>query len=406
MRNASTYLKMRVLGAIEFAEGNSIAARIRKVSEQTFTDDDGLARKFTWRTISTWLYRYKVHGVTSMAPAARRDKGLARKVSPEQVLEAVKAVLPSFRCAQPNMAQLYRACIERGLLRRERVAPNTFRRLVALHQMLTPDEQATERRRLAFSKQYANQMWQADTMVGPYVRSGGANVQSRLICFIDDASRLVCHGEFFAAENTDTLVRALRSALYKRGVPDQLYVDNGSIYCSREITAICARIGCLLSHAPVHDGAAKGKIERFFRTVRDQFLSRQLDLGSVEALNRQFTRWVEEDYNSRPHATLGMRPVDRFGLDLRRIRFLPPCQANDELFYAEDNRRVRTDNTFSFRGARHEAPCDLRMRTIQVRFCRSAGADPVVYFKGQRMGIASRVDFVANDRHPATEDRP
>jgi putative transposase len=112
---------------------------------------------------------------------------------------------------------------------------------------------------------------------------------SKLIAFIDDASRLCCHAQFFLVENTDTLVKALRSALYKRGIPEAMYVDNGSIYCSKEISQICERIGCLLCHAPVRDGAAKGKVERFFRTVRMSFLNRALDLSSVDALNRAST---------------------------------------------------------------------------------------------------------------------
>ena len=82
---------------------------------------------------------------------------------------------------------------------------------------------------------YANQLWQADTMFGPYVDTGvspGSRKQAKLIAFIDDASRVLCHGEFFFEENVDTLVQAIRAAFYKRGVPEQLLVDNGSIYCS------------------------------------------------------------------------------------------------------------------------------------------------------------------------------
>ncbi len=113
---------------------------------------------------------------------------------------------------------------------------------------------------------FANQLWQADTMFGPYLDTGGSGrKQARLIAFIDDASRVLCHGEFFFEENVDTLVQAIRAAFYKRGVPEQLLVDNGSIYCSQEITLICARVGCILRHTPVRDAAAKGKIERFFR---------------------------------------------------------------------------------------------------------------------------------------------
>ena len=211
-------------------------------------------------------------------------------------------------------------------------------------------------------------MWQADTLYGPYVQIEGAPVQTRLIAFLDDASRVCCHGQFFPAENVDTLIEALRAALYKRGVPASLYVDNGSIYTSKEIIQICARVGCILAHAPVRDGAAKGKVERFFSTVREQFLCRQLDLSSVEALNRQFTHWVEESYNAQLHSVLGMSPLDRFALDRSRVRYLPPNQANDELFFVEEDRHVRADNTFSFKSHSLRSPAP---------FARAHRSDPL-----------------------------
>jgi putative transposase len=244
-------------------------------------------------------------------------------------------------------------------------------------------------------------MWQADTLYGPYVQIEGVAVQTRLIAFLDDASRVCCHGQFFPAENVDTLIEALRAAFYKRGVPQSLYVDNGSIYTSKEIIQICARVGCLLAHTPVRDGAAKGKIERFFRTTRDQFLSRQLDLSGLEPLNRQFTHWVEEQYNAQIHSVLGMSPLDRFALDRNRVRFLPPNEANDELFFVEEDRHVRADNTFSFQAIRFEAPRHLPDRTIQVRFERKTPTRRVVvYYKGERMGEARPLDAIANDRPP------
>ena len=183
-------------------------------------------------------------------------------------------------------------------------------------------------------------------------------------------------------------------------------MDNGSIYSSKEIIQICARVGCLLHHTPVRDGAAKGKVERFFRTVRDQFLARELDLSSLDSLNRQFTQWVEEHYNAQVHSTLGMSPLDRFALDRKWVRFLPPNEANDELFFVEEERHVRADNTFSFKSLRFEAPRHLPDRTIQIPFQRSQPAVRViVYYKGERMGEARLLDPVANgDRktaHPA-----
>jgi putative transposase len=400
MRNPTPYLKMRVLGAIDMAEGNSIQARIKAVSQMSFTDEEGHARQFTWRTIQTWYSRYQKHGVTVMENKPRSDKGKIRKVSLETVQEAIDALLPKLRGA-PKRAVLYRLCIEQGLLTRSQVAPNTFSRIVKQFDMLRSQTQSENKQRLAFAKAHANEMWQADTLYGPHVQIDGVAVQTRLIAFLDDASRVCCHGQFFPAENVDALIEALRAAFYKRGVPASLYVDHGSIYTSKEIIQICARVGCLLAHAPVRDGAAKGKVERFFRSVREQFLCLQLDLSSLEALNRQFTHWVEEDYNAHVHSVLGMSPLDRFALDRHRVRFLPPNEANDELFFVEEERHVRADNTFSFKSLRFEAPRHLPERTIQVRFQRK---DPIarviVYYKGQRLGPARLLDPVANDRPP------
>ena len=401
MKRVSPYLKMRVLGSIEFADGKSVAEKIKNVSKQVFEDESGVLFSFTWRTIQTWHSRYKKDGITTVKPKKRSDKGRTRKVEPERLLEAIEQVLPSFHGESYNKTEIYRACIESGLLLRSEVAPNTFRRMVKQFDLLKPHNEVTDKRRLAFAKAHANEMWQADTMFGPYVRNGAGKTQTKLIAFIDDASRVCTHGEFFLAENTETLIKALKSALYKRGVPEAMYVDNGSIYCSKEITQICARLGCLLCHTPVRDGAAKGKVERFFRTVRLKFLSREHDLSSVGALNKAFTSWVEDEYNAHPHSVLKMRPIDRFGLDLNRIRFLPPNEVNDELFFVECDRCVGKDNTFSLRNIRFEAPRDLRSRKVQVRFNRSDFQRTIVYYKGDRMGEARPVDFIANDRAPS-----
>ena len=102
MHNPSSYLKMRVLGAIDMAEGDSIVARIRAVSQMRFTDEDGQTRQFTWRTIQTWYSRYKKHGLTALEPTTRIDKGRIRKVSAESLLEAIQKVMPKLHGQTPK----------------------------------------------------------------------------------------------------------------------------------------------------------------------------------------------------------------------------------------------------------------------------------------------------------------
>jgi transposase InsO family protein len=387
---------MRVLGAVDTAPGRTQQERLKHVASLTFVDEHGLPRRFTWRSIQTWLWSYTRLGFLSLQNKERSDKGKLRKVSREQLVEALDQVLPLFRDKHPKKSHLYRACIERGLLRRENVACNTFSRLVNQLGLLQPDPEGL--RRQAFSKQYANQMWQVDTLFGPWVQ----DKQTKLIAFLDDASRVLCHGEFFFQESTETFLQTFRAALYKRGLPEQIYADNGAIYACKELLLVCSRLGIILSHAPVGDGAAKGKIERLFRTVRENFLERKLDLSNLSALNQAFTAWAEDEYNRRVHSTLQMPPIDRFGLDLKRIRFLPICDANDELFFIEEDRLVRADNTFSLKNIRFEPPADLHNRQIQVRFDRKnfAADKVIVYYKNQRIGPAHPVDFTANDRPP------
>lgn len=395
MKHPSAYLKMRVLGAIDTVEGRTRNERIKKAAELSFTDEEGNLRQFTWRTISTWYYRYKSRGVTGVSKTTRSDKGKPRKTTPEELLEAINEALPHFRGKNFNRMSIYRFCIEKGLLSKNQLSQTSFYRFSKEYELFK-DNIEDNKKRLAFSMQYAGQLWQADTMFGPYIKTPQGHKQAKLIAFIDDASRVICHGEFFFEDNTDSMIKALKSALYKRGVPEQLYVDNGSNYTSAEITLICARLGCILRHTAVRDAAAKGKIERFFRRVRQQFLTRNLDLSSLKALNHAFTLWVEDEYNSCLHSAIQMKPIDRFGMDLKRIKFLSPSEANDELFFMEAERKVKNDNTFSFNNNRFETPVDLRGKKITIRFDRSKYDRMVVYYKGNRTGVAKPLDSVAN----------
>lgn len=158
MKRVSEYTKMKVLAAVEMAEGKTIRERIRQATTLDFHDEEGLCHRFTWRTIETWRTRYQKHGRTVVAPRDRSDKGKTRKIEPEQVLEAIEQarafLRPGFK-----LSELYRLCIERGLLIRDQIAPNTFRRIVKAHEMLKPEVEVTDKRRLAFSKAHANEIF-------------------------------------------------------------------------------------------------------------------------------------------------------------------------------------------------------------------------------------------------------
>jgi putative transposase len=252
-----------------------------------------------------------------------------------------------------------------------------------------------------------NELWQADTLYGPSIlQADGQWRKTFLIAFIDDASRVITHAEFFYRDNTDNMIDAFRTALFKRGKPQRLYFDNGSNYTSKEIFQACVRLNIILSHAPIRDGAAKGKIERFFRGFRDRFLVQHLNFTSLESLNTLTHDWIENEYNSKPHAGIQMIPIDRFNLDRDRLAFLTDDEYTEEIFFIEETRKVSKTNVFSINSQQYEAPVDLRGKTIQVRFDRSKRNRFIVYFNEKRMGDAPllNLQFNANRRKPRKDE--
>jgi hypothetical protein len=264
--NPPLELRLRVLSAIDYAPGNSIRARIKSVSGRTFVDNQtGHDYRFTWRTIETWCYRFKKHGLTTLDKQTRADKNTYRKVQLSELAEAINDILPTLRFNKtgviPKMV-LYRKLLENHYFARSQLSQTSFYRMIRENDLLNVAQ--TQKLRQSFAMQFANELWQADTMHGPSIKQpDGQWRKTFLIAFIDDASRVIAHAGFFYSDNTENMIDAFRSALFKRGKPERLYFDNGSNYTSREILQACVRLNIHLSHAPVRDGAAKGKIERF-----------------------------------------------------------------------------------------------------------------------------------------------
>lgn len=396
-------VRLQVLAAIDYAKGNTIRDRIRAVSQQTFTDQQsGKHYRFTWRTIETWLCRYRKHGVTSLDKKSRSDKQTQRKVSIAQLAEAINDVLPTLsqnKVGKIPKSTLYRCLLERNYFTRQQLAPTTFYRFIRENELLNLE--TTQKLRSSFAMQHANELWQGDTMYGPSIQQvDGKWKKTFLIAFLDDASRVITHGEFFYRDNTENMIDAFKTSLYKRGKPERLYFDHGSNYTSKEILQACVRLNIKLSHAPVRDGAAKGKIERFFRTFRDRFLVMHTHFTSLEQLNQLTQDWIENHYNTQPHSSIQMKPLDRFNLDHSRIHYLTNDEFTEEIFFVEQDRKVSNVNVFSINTQKYECPVDLRAKTIQVRYDRNRRDRFIVYFKDQRMGEATPLNLIFNAKQP------
>ncbi len=207
--------------------------------------------------------------------------------------------------------------------------------------------------------------------------------------FIDDATRLICHGQFYLDQRLPILEDAFRKALLKRGVPAAVYVDNGKIFVSKWFRMGCARLSIRHFNAQPYSPESKGKIERFNRTV-EAFLS-ELSLNppaTLEELNQAFTVWVEEGYNHQPHSALGhISPALRFQQDTKRLRFANPEELRDAFLW-EKSCRVDKAGCFKLAGKVFEAGPQWTRKTIDVRYDPLDISAVEIWHQGQRQSLA------------------
>jgi putative transposase len=162
-----------------------------------------------------------------------------------------------------------------------------------------------------FEASVRNELWTGDGLHGP-ILAGAAARRAVLLAFIDDHSRLLVGWRWGTGEDVFRLEAALRAGLMTRGVPEAILVDRGSAFVSSQLLRACAVLGVRLIHASPRAATTKGKIERYFRTVRDQFLVEIDDGVELAELNRLFSAWLEVVYHRRVHSETGQTPLERF----------------------------------------------------------------------------------------------
>jgi putative transposase len=240
-----------------------------------------------------------------------------------------------------------------------------------------------------------NELWTGDALHGPAI---GA-LRSILFCFIDDHSRLLPGYRWGSMEDSLRLEAALRKGLAARGVPRGIYVDNGSPFVSRRLLRACATLGIRLSHSAPGRPAGRGKIERVFRTVREQFLV-EIELRGIadlDELNRLFQAWVEVVYHRRAHTETGEAPIERFLA--QGPPALPTPAELREAFLWSEHRTVTKTATVSLLGNAYEVEQALAGAKVELVFDPFDLAEIRVRYQGREMGQAvPRV--IARHVHP------
>ena len=383
------------------AGSRGLYARLRDKARADYTIPGTTRTRVAVETLRHWLKDYRRGGFDALLPKGRADRGRSRALP-----QAVADALVSLKDEQPHLSipQLIRAVQQSGAAPESlAMPPSTVHRLLSragLMHKASAEVSTQDRRRFAFA--HAGQLWMSDVMHGPSVAiPGRGRRKSYLIAFLDDATRVVPYCAFALSENTQAFLPVFKQALMRRGIPQRLYVDNGANYRSQHLALVCAKLGVALIHARPYQPQGKGKQERWFRTVRAQFVSRltAADTDSLDALNRRLWAWVEGEYHQAPHRGIAdQTPLERWAMSAEHVRLPGPSLDLDALFLFETKRRVQRDRTVSLNGTLFEVDAALIGQTITLHF--DPGAPPVrgveVWHEEKFVGRATPLDAYAN----------
>jgi hypothetical protein len=262
-------------------------------------------------------------------------------------------------------------------------------------------EQKKPQDRRKFEVELPNDLWQSDSMHGPKVEVEGRMRKSYLLAFLDDHSRLVPHGQFYLSEGIHSYVDAFEQALLKRGLPRKLYLDNGPAFRSKHLEYVTASLGTALIHSSPYKPQGRGKIERFFRTVRTQFLQ-GFKGNTLRDLNEAFDLWLNEIYHQRKHSSTGQNPFERFTAHMECLRPAPTDLRN--YFRKHARRRVAKDRTITLNGKLYEAPVGLIGKHVILLFHEGQPDRVEVTHNHKSYGFLTPLDLHINSRVKRNRD--
>ena len=342
----------------------SKSAFCRHLATKAYKLPNGKTRSFSADTIKSWAIAYKKEGFDALVPKNRSDIGKPRILT-EDVVQRIYELKEKYPHITGTL--VHQKLIEDGDIKQSKVSKSTILRFIKANHLSRAELEPADRR--AFEMEHANDCWQADSSVGPVITVDGKKRTTWLVSFIDDASRLITHAEFYFNDNGVNIQLALKKAIYKYGVPKRLYVDNGSSYANRQLQLICASLGIVLIHTPPYSPQNKGKIERAFRTLKDTWMN-GLDwnqFNDLNSLNHTLFEFVNEKYNNREHSVIKTTPKNRWLIDAGLVKHLPQDVIEDSFLHRIE-RKVNSDATIRIDSIVFEVPPQYIGHTINVRY--------------------------------------
>jgi putative transposase len=379
----------------ELAEPGLTAAgrgrRARELAGRVHDGPGGQPATVSRGTLDRWRRAYEAGGFDALVPPARQPAPR----TPAEVLalaEALKREKPGRTAAQVRRILQ----VTSGWAPSDRTLQRLFERLELNVPAPGPDEEQKAFGRFECTR--PNEMWTGDTLHGPVIEGG----KSYLFAFLDDHSRAVMGARWAHHDDVVRMAAAFRPALQRRGVPQAIYLDNGSAFVDAWLLRGCAVLGIRLIHSRPGKPEGRGKIERFFRTVRDQFLVEVGDGAGVKSLaemNRLFQAWVETAYHQAVHSETGEEPIARWARAAPAERAVPDPGRLREAFLWSERRRAAKTALVSLHGNSYQVDAHLAGKYVELVFDPFDLDRVEVRLAGKPAGTA--VPFtVSRHRHP------
>jgi putative transposase len=349
-----------------------LSQALAELSEQRFRPPRAKATKtYSLATLERWYYAYKSGGLEALRPCPRSDRGRCRELTEEQ-----RKLLATIREEHPSASVpvILRTLVAEGRIAKGAISASSVRRFYQEQGLdrvsLRSGNGARGKVRLRWQAERPGALWHADVCHATAVIIDGKKQPVRIHGILDDASRYILGLCAYHTERELDMLEMMVKAVRKHGPPDALYLDNGSTYRGQTLSLACARMGTALIHAKPYDAPARGKMERFWRTLREGCLDFSGSLSSLHDLNVRLWAFIDQHYHCTAHgALLGKSPADVYEQTPRPVDAFDETQLRKALTI-HARRRVRRDSTLPMDGADWETDLHfLAGRLVTVSRC-------------------------------------
>ena len=343
----------------------SLSAYFRTASAKGIKAPDGSLRHYSPGTLEKWYLSYRKSGFDALIPASRSDCGVSRKIDDD-----LKEQIAYLKHQYPRMpaAAIYRLLQDNGSIRSGQLSESTVCRFI--NQLVLQEHLTNNQDMRRYEQPHINEVWCGDSSAGPWLKTpDGKKHRVYVIALIDDASRFILAADVFFNDTFINLMSVMKSAVSRYGKPKVFNFDNGAAYKNRQMELLAARIGSVISYCRPYTPTQKAKIERWFRTLKDQWMA-SLDMGefhSLKELRGSLLTYIKS-YNQRPHSSLrGISPQDRFFQEPELICRLPEKQIETS-FLLEVERRVSADSVVVIDHVEYEVDYRFAKQRITLRY--------------------------------------